>query len=52
MDAVAGQLAEQQVAVLLVAADITAGTPPVPGYRIGSRPTELIAAGDFSGAGT
>ena len=49
VDAVAGQLAEQQVAALLVAADITAG-PPGPGYRIGSRPTELIAAG--SGAGT
>jgi hypothetical protein len=35
--------------VLLVAADITAGTPG-PGYRIGSRPTELVAAG--AGIGT
>ena len=46
---VAEQLAEQQVAVLLVAADISrdaAGS----GYRIGSRPTEFLA-GD-SGIGT
>jgi hypothetical protein len=45
IEAVAQQLAEQQVAVLLVAADIAADTA---GSRcgIGSRPTELLAAGD------
>jgi hypothetical protein len=45
IEAVAQQLAGQQVAVLLVAADIAADTT---GSRcgIGSRPTELLAAGD------
>src|SRR5262249_35254946 len=49
VEAVAEQLAEQQVAVLLVAGDIAreaAGS----GYRIGSRPTEF-GVGD-SGTGT
>jgi hypothetical protein len=48
VEAVAGQLAEQQVAVLLVAADIArdaAGS----GYQIGSRPTEFLVD---SGTGT
>jgi hypothetical protein len=45
IEAVARQLAGQQVAVLLVAADIGADSP---GSRcgIGSRPTELLPAGD------
>jgi hypothetical protein len=46
---VAEQLAEQQVAVLLVAADISRDAAGF-GYRIGSRPTEFLA-GD-SGTGT
>ena len=41
IEAVAQQLAEQQVAVLLVAADIADSR-----YGIGSRPTELLPAGD------
>jgi hypothetical protein len=48
IEAVAEQLAEQQVAVLLVAADISAG-PAAPAYRIGSAPTELIAASSGPG---
>src|SRR5262249_53211835 len=47
---VARQLAEEQVAVLFVAADITADTADS-GYVLGSRPTELLAADD-SAAGT
>jgi hypothetical protein len=39
--AVAQQLAEQQVAVLLVAADVARGTAAGSSYRIGSRPTEF-----------
>ncbi len=39
--AVAEQLAEQQVAVLLVAADLSGDTGS--SYRIGSRPTEFLA---------
>jgi Bacterial archaeo-eukaryotic release factor family 2 len=46
--AVAQQLAEQQVAVLLVAADV--GAAAGSGYRIGSRPTEFLA--DDSDTGT
>jgi Bacterial archaeo-eukaryotic release factor family 2 len=46
---VAEQLAEQQVAVLLVAADISRDAA-ASSYQIGSRPTELLV-GD-SGAGT
>jgi len=45
IEAVAEQLAEQQVAVLFVAADIAADTAGSR-YGIGSRPTELLAAGD------
>ena len=40
--AVAEQLAEQQVAVLLVAADIAADPAAADIYRIGIRPTELL----------
>jgi len=39
--AVADQLAEQQVAVLLLAADLTRDADPGFSYRIGSRPTEF-----------
>ena len=45
VEAVAQQLAEQQVAVLLVAADIGADNADFR-YGIGSRPTELLPAGD------
>ena len=45
---VAGQLAEQQVAVLLVAADI-AETVHDATYRIGSLPTELLPDGEGAG---
>jgi Bacterial archaeo-eukaryotic release factor family 2 len=48
VEAVAEQLAEQQVAVLLVAADIArdaAGS----GYRIGSRPTEFLVGDSSTG---
>jgi len=48
IETVAEQLAEQQVAVLLVGAAIPAG-PAVPAYRIGSQPTELIAASSGPG---
>jgi release factor family 2 len=48
IEAVAEQLAEQQVAVLLVAAGISAG-PAVPAYRIASGPTELVAASSGPG---
>jgi hypothetical protein len=40
--AVAEQLAEQQVAVLLVAADIARDADAGSSYRIGSRPTEFL----------
>jgi hypothetical protein len=40
--AVAEQLAEQQVAVLLVAADVARDAAGDSSYRIGSRPTELL----------
>ena len=46
---VAEQLAEQQVAVLLVAADISRDAA-ASSYRIGSRPTEFLVGG--SGTGT
>jgi hypothetical protein len=42
--AVAEQLAEQQVAVLLLAADISQDAGASPGCRLGSSPTELLAA--------
>jgi hypothetical protein len=40
--AVAEQLAEQQVAVLLVAADVARDADPGSSYRVGSRPTEFL----------
>ena len=40
--AVAEQLAEQQVAVLLVAADVAQDAAAGSTYRIGSRPTEFV----------
>jgi hypothetical protein len=49
IDAVAQQLAEEQVAVLLVAADISPDGGGV-SYRIGQRPTEFLV--DDSDAGT
>jgi len=49
IDAVAQQLAEEQVAVLLVAADISPDADGV-SYRIGQRPTEFLV--DDSDAGT
>ena len=48
--AVAEQLAEQQVAVLLVAADVTRADAQGSTYRIGSRPTELLAGDADAGA--
>ena len=42
ISAVAEQLAEQQVAVLLVAADLGHATGAGASYRIGSRPTEFL----------
>ncbi|MGH3210244.1 MAG: hypothetical protein ACRDNO_21070 [Trebonia sp.] len=47
---VAEQLAEQQVAVLLVAADLAKDADAGSGYRIGSRPTEFLVG--QSGTGT
>jgi hypothetical protein len=44
--AVAGQLAEQQVAVLLVAADVARDADPGSSYRIGSVPTEFLVGQD------
>ncbi|HEY5016514.1 MAG TPA: hypothetical protein VII59_07020, partial [Streptosporangiaceae bacterium] len=42
INAVAEQLAQQQVAVLLLAADISQDAVVGPSYRIGTRPTELL----------
>jgi hypothetical protein len=47
--AVADQLAEQQVAVLLVAADVAQDADPGLKYRIGSRPTEFLVGGPDAG---
>ncbi len=47
---VAEQLAEQQVAVLVVAADVTRADAQGSTYRIGSRPTELLAGDADAGA--
>jgi Bacterial archaeo-eukaryotic release factor family 2 len=49
LKAVAEQLTEQQVAVLLIAADAAQDAAAEPGYRIGNRPTELLT--DDSGTG-
>ena len=46
IDAVADQLAEQQVAVLLVAADVARDADTASSYRIGSRPTEFLVGQD------
>ena len=47
--AVADQLAEQQVAVLLVAADVASDADPGSSYRIGSRPTEFLVGESDTG---
>jgi Bacterial archaeo-eukaryotic release factor family 2 len=47
--AVAERLAEQQVAVLLLAADLAQDAAAGSGYRVGDRPTELLT--DDSGPG-
>jgi hypothetical protein len=47
IEAVARQLAEQQVAVLLVASDI--GQDDGPGYRLGSSPTQFGAGDEGTG---
>ncbi len=46
INAVAEQLAEQQVAVLFVAADVARDTAAGSSYRIGSRPTEFLVDDD------
>jgi hypothetical protein len=48
--AVAEQLAEQQVAVLLMAADAAQDATAGASYRIGSRPTEFLVGDSDSGA--
>ena len=48
--AVAEQLAEQQVAVLLVAADVARDATAGSSYRIGSRPTEFLIDDSDTGA--
>jgi Bacterial archaeo-eukaryotic release factor family 2 len=50
VEAVAQQLTEQQVAVLLVAADVSEGATVGSSYRIGSHPTEFLT--DASDTGT
>ncbi len=47
--AVAEQLAEQQVAVLLVTADLDRDADPHSSYRIGSRPTEFLVGDPDTG---
>jgi len=49
IEAVADQLAEQQVAALLVAADVARGANPGLSYRIGSRPTEFLVGESDTG---
>lgn len=49
IEAVAEQLAEQQVAVLLVAADLARDADPHRSYRIGSRPTEFLVGDPDTG---
>lgn len=49
VEAVAQQLAAQQVAVLLIAADLAQDAAPGSSYRIGSHPTQFLT--DDSGAG-
>jgi hypothetical protein len=47
--AVAGQLAEQQVAVLLLAADVAQAAQAGVSHRIGSRPTEFLVGESDTG---
>jgi hypothetical protein len=49
VEAVAEQLAEQQVAVLLVAADVAQAADPAVSYRIGIRPTEFLVGDPDTG---
>jgi hypothetical protein len=49
IEAVADQLAAQQVAALLVAADVARGANPGLSYRIGSRPTEFLVGESDTG---
>jgi len=49
LKAVAEQLAEQQVAVLLLAADISRETDPSNSYVLGAAPTELVPANTVTG---
>jgi hypothetical protein len=49
IEAVADQLAEEQVAALLVAADVARGANPGLSYRIGSRPTEFLVGESDTG---
>jgi len=49
INAVAEQLAEQQVAVLLVTADLDRDADPHSSYRIGSRPTEFLVGDPDTG---
>jgi hypothetical protein len=49
IEAVAEQLAEQQVAVLLVAADLARDADPRLSYRIGSLPTEFLVGDPDAG---
>jgi hypothetical protein len=49
IEAVAEQLAEQQVAMLLVAADLADEADPGTSYRIGIRPTEFIVGDPDAG---
>jgi Bacterial archaeo-eukaryotic release factor family 2 len=49
IEAVADQLAGQQVAALLVAADVARGANPGLSYRIGSRPTEFLVGESDTG---
>jgi hypothetical protein len=49
VEAVAEQLAEQQVAVLLVAADLAQAADPAVSYRIGIRPTEFLVGDPDTG---
>ena len=49
LKAVAEQLAEQQVAVLLLAADIAREEDPSNSYVLGAAPTELVPANTVTG---
>jgi hypothetical protein len=49
LKAVAEQLTDQQVAVLLIAADVARDATAESGYQIGNRPTELLTADSGTG---